>query len=271
VWPGGPPPDEPALPGGPRADAPRSGYQERIPQFEQLWSWHQERWPEHPRAGDAVRPNDPPGSWRGDGGRFLSPERNAEADEQIAAMHSHEKGITETLKRIGRDNSYGATLVGLQYCVKGEQRIKEKIHDRVSEEAGATVTDAAGSVWDAVRYTFQLDQDAYVRAHDDITSRLESAGYRLVQRVNYWPTNPAYKGINTRWLTPGGGRFELQFHTPESLDAKQNRTHDAYDRFRSPTVSFAERRDLDGYQTYVTAAIPWPLGVEAVSDYKERT
>ncbi|MGH3394175.1 MAG: hypothetical protein ACRDPO_05735, partial [Streptosporangiaceae bacterium] len=58
------------------------------PQFELMWSWHQERWPERPKADDEARPGDPPGSWRGDGERFLRPERNAEADRQIAATHS---------------------------------------------------------------------------------------------------------------------------------------------------------------------------------------
>jgi hypothetical protein len=236
-----------------------------------MWSWHQERWPERPRDHDGVQPDDPPGSWRGDGGRFFSPERNAEADGQIAAMRGHEKGITETLKRIEQDNACGGTLAGLEHCLKGTDRIKEKIHDGLSKEAGATVSSAAGEVWDAVRYTFQLDQDAYVPGHDDITARLESAGYHLVHRVNNWPQNAAYKGINSRWLTPSGGRFELQFHTPESLDAKQNRTHHAYDRFRSLAVSRAEKRDLDGYQVYVSAAIPWPPDVETVPDYKERT
>jgi hypothetical protein len=203
--------------------------------------------------------------------RSLSPERNAEADEQIAAMHSHEKEITETLKRLEQDNAYGGNLAGLEHCLKGEHRIKEKIYDQVSKLAGISIADAAGSVWDGVRYTFEFDRDAYVLGHNDITARLESAGYHLMQRANNWPANPAYKGINTRWLAPGGAKFELQFHTPESLDAKQNRTHEAYDRFRSPTVSAAEGRDLHAYQVYVSAAIPWPPGADAVPDYKERT
>ena len=235
-----------------------------------MWLWHQERWPERPGADDGVQPGDPPGSWRGDGGRFLSPERNAEADGQISAMRGHEKSITETLKRIEQDNTYGGSLVGLEHRLKGEQRIKEKIHDNILEQAGATVADAAGSVWDAVRFTFEFDQDVYVRGHDDITTRLESAGYRLVQRANNWSANPEYKGINTRWLTHDGGKFELQFHTPESLDAKQNRTHEVYDRLRSPTVSAVEARDLRAYQIYVSAAIPWPPGAEAVPDHRER-
>ncbi|HEX3490318.1 MAG TPA: hypothetical protein VHU92_13290 [Streptosporangiaceae bacterium] len=235
-----------------------------------MWSWHQERWPEQPRVGDAVRPDDPPGSWRGDGDRFLSPERNAEADEQIAAMRGHEKGMTETLEHIEQDNSCGGTLAGLEHCLKGADRIKEKICDMIEEQAGLTLADAAKQVKDVVRYTFLLEHDVYARGYADITERLESADCRMTYGRNNWLMNHEYKGVNTQWVTPGGGRFELQFHTPESLDAKENRTHHAYERLRSLTVSPAEERDLRGYQTYVSAAIPLPADVETIRHHEKR-
>lgn len=239
------------------------------PQFELMWSWHQERWPERPKADDEARPGDPPGSWRGDGERFLRPERNAEADRQIAATHSHEKGITETLKRIEQDNTCGGALAGLEHCLKGADRIKAKIWDKTEARAGLSVADAAGQVKDAVRYTFRFEADAYVRGYAEVRERLGSAGCRMTYSRNDWLTNPEYKGVNTRWVTPDGGRFELQFHTPESLDAKENRTHRAYERFRSLSVSRPEEEDLRAYQHYVNAAVPRPAGIEIIGDRKE--
>ncbi len=53
---------------------------------------------------------------------------------------------------------------------------------------------------------------------------------------NSWG-NLEYKGINTRWVTRGGQRFEVQFHTPESFHAKQNITHVSYERIRNPLTS----------------------------------
>jgi hypothetical protein len=41
---------------------------------------------------------------------------------------------------------------------------------------------------------------------------------------NYW-TDAEYKGINTRWVTAEGQRFEVQFHTPDSFHAKHQVTH----------------------------------------------
>lgn len=261
--------DEPRLPGGATLDAPRDDYYKRVPQFEVMWSWHKERWPERPKADEEARPGDPPGSWRGDGERFLSPERNSEADRQISAMQSHEKGITETLKRIESDNSHGGSLAGLEHCLKGADRIKEKICNW-TRKAGLTVEDAAEQIKDPVRYTFLFEASAYAGGYAEVSDRLGFIGCRMTYSKNDWQANSEYKGVNTRWVTPDGGRFELQFHTPESLDAKENRTHRAYERLRSLSVSRPEERDLHAYQHYVTAAVPVPVGVETIHDYDER-
>ncbi len=82
-----------------------------------------------------------------------------------------------------------------------------------------------------------------------------------------WPPS---RGINTRWQAPGGGVFELQFHTLESYDAKENRTHRSYGRLRSPDTPWDEMPELEAYQRFVSAAVPVPAGVESIPDYDER-
>src|SRR5712691_3090802 len=44
----------------------------------------------------------------------------------------------------------------------------------------------------------------------DIKDRFENCGHQMHYSKNWW-TNPEYKGINTRWATPEGQRFEVQF------------------------------------------------------------
>ncbi len=92
----------------------------------------------------------------------------------------------------------------------------------------------------------------------------------MVYRKNHWLSDPQYKGINTRWLAPGGGRFELQFHTPESFDAKENRTHRSYERLRSALTTWPERRELNRYERLVSATVPRPEQVERIPDQQER-
>ncbi len=85
---------------------------------------------------------------------------------------------------------------------------------------------------------------------------------------NWW-TNPEYKGINTRWATPEGQRFEAQFHTPDSFHAKEYVTHLAYERIRDPTTSRAELRELHAFQREVPSWIQIPDGAADILDYKK--
>jgi hypothetical protein len=252
-------------------DTPRVAYYERIPQLELMWSRHLERWAERPGTDDGVQRDDPPGSWRGDGERFLDSERSAEANRCIAALQSCAEGITETLKGIEWSNTCGGTLAGLENCLKGADRIKEKIWDRLQVRDGLSVAEAAGHVKDAVRYTFVFEADVYVHGYAEVTEGLEAAGCRMTYGKNDWLANSEYKGVNTRWVTPDGSRFELQFHTPESLDAKESRTHRAYERLRSVSLSRTEEEDLRAYQHYVTAAVPSPADIESIGRHKEET
>jgi hypothetical protein len=84
---------------------------------------------------------------------------------------------------------------------------------------------------------------------------------------NYW-THPEYKGVNTRWVTPDGQRFEVQFHTPDSFHAKHHVTHLAYERIRNAT-SRAELRELHAFQREVSSWIQVPDGAADIPDYKK--
>ena len=62
---------------------------------------------------------------------------------------------------------------------------------------------------------------------------MKSEGFELVKLKNLWAEDQ-YKGINSQWRRPETGlRFEVQFHTPESLEAKEL-THKAYERHPQP-------------------------------------
>ncbi|HEX6933738.1 MAG TPA: hypothetical protein VF162_16450, partial [Streptosporangiaceae bacterium] len=125
-----------------------------------------------------------------------------------------------------------------------------------------SLSDAVTKINDAIRYTFCFDSEHYVAGFDDVRRRLEVAGCQMMPCRNRWLDDPEYKGINTRWRTPSGGRFELQFHTQESFYAKEHLTHDPYDRLRKPSGSWEERAELKAYQREVSGAIPMPSGID---------
>jgi len=241
-----------------------SSFRAQVPGFERLRDQHLARWPERDKPADRRRPDDPPGSWRGDGGRYLSPEQNAEAGRLIAGLREHEGAITAKLREIEKDNPHGGVLVGLSHRLKGDDRLKEKIADELAKKPGSSTAEVVADIWDTVRYSFRFGRDLYVDVYSDISARMDQAGFRQVPSKNHWSGNPEYKGVNTRWASADGARFELQFHTPESHYAKEHLTHESYERLRKGETSRAERVELMEFQRLVCTAIRLPPGVERI-------
>ena len=98
--------------------------------------------------------------------------------------------------------------------------------------------------------------------------RLKAEGFELIKLKNLW-ADEQYKGINSQWRRPATGlRFEVQFHTPESLEAKEL-THEAYERIRGPASHRAERESWS--LPAPSQRVPrYPGGYrQAIKDYPE--
>ena len=94
-------------------------------------------------------------------------------------------------------------------------------------------------------------------------------GFELQKLKNAW-SKEEYQGINSQWIEPGSGqRFEVQFHTRISFEAKQL-THDAYKQLRNQRVDEFEKLVLKAFQRKVSADVPIPPGAADIPDYPER-
>ncbi len=229
---------EEASPGQRPDGTDQRSYRDEVPRFVGLRTDQAKCWPAEQRAA-ADRSADPPGSYRSDGGLYLNPERHAEA-----------------VRAIGRVR------------LKGEDRLKEKVAERLEGEPDKTPAEILRKVPDAIRYTFCVRPETYTPGYYDIKDRLESRGYEMYESRNSWD-GAEYKGINTRWVTPEGQRFEVQFHTPESFHAKQFVTHGVYERIRNPLVSDKERAELKAFQREVCSHIWVPDGARGIPDFKK--
>ncbi len=159
--------------------------------FRSLWTDHQQRWP-RAAAREHLRPDDPPGSWRGPGDRTLSPEQNAVANEVIAVLQECEPAVTDTLQDLALQSPFGARLVGLEHRLKEPHRVKEKLSESLRAEDIADVVEASKDVFDSVRYTYCFDVEQYAEGYADMHERLESAGYKMIFRANRWVDDAEY-------------------------------------------------------------------------------
>jgi len=233
------------------------------------WADHVRRWPDDRKVAAVDRSRDSEGSWRGDGNQYLNPEQHAQAKDVIAGVQRVEETLTKDMTAAERENTCGGWLAGMEHRRKGEDRLKEKIAEKIEHEPGRTPIEAVREINDAIRYTFCFEPDAYADGYWDVKQRLESSEYRMIYSKNHWRDDPEYKGINTRWVTVEGQRFEVQFHLAESFHAKQQTTHHAYERSRNRLTGRSERRELEAFQREVCAFITAPRDVESIPDYEE--
>jgi hypothetical protein len=202
-----------------------------------MWGEYNRRWPPEERP-PVDRSGDPPGSWRGDSGRFLPGAVNAELEQEC----DH---------------------------IADRDRMKEKVAKSMDEK-NLSPKEAVSLLPDTIRYTFQYDQACYTESVQADILRMKEQGFRLDILRNSWSTDQ-YRGVNSQWIDPESSqRFELQFHTRISFEAKQI-THSSYERLRTLQIDPFEQMVLEAFQRKVADAVPIPPGATDIPDYPERT
>mgnify|MGYP001240625600 CR=1 FL=1 len=243
----------------------RDVWAEAVPDLRAAWEGHKQRYPERLRPAPTTTAD---GGWVAGPHRRLSPEQNAEASKACADLADEgRRDILPALKRV-ESAEPGRRLAGLEHMLKGEDRLKEKLAEAIRGRPGLTVRQALEIVPDPVRFTFTYQPQRYADYVLDDVDRLKAEGFELVKLKNLW-TDEQYKGVNSQWRRPETGlRVEVQFHTTESLEAKEL-THAAYERIRSPALP-AERMELESFQRTVNALVVIPERTDDIKDFPEK-
>ncbi|MEH6375909.1 hypothetical protein V7793_16455 [Streptomyces sp. KLMMK] len=170
------------------------------------------------------------GAWTG-GGYTLTPEQNRVITERWERAAAARGGMDAMMKGIQQETrAQGGKLEGLEYSLKDVDSFRRKAATALKNKR-TPVAKTAKSINDLNRYTLTFESDTYTQGVEQTYGRLREAGYEPTAEKNTWE-DPVYKGINTTWQhTESGERFELQFHTPESFDAKME-NHELYELSR---------------------------------------
>ncbi|WP_240163152.1 hypothetical protein [Mycolicibacterium sphagni] len=196
------------------------------------------------------------GGWQNDGGAYLDSAQNQAANDFLARARVAEPGITATMHDVAGDLDHGE-LIGQEYRLKTEDSLKEKLSGLIADSPKKPITEHLADLKDSVRYTLQSPSDYYAHDVEYAIGKLDSRGYDCIKFKNFWGSD-GYQGINSFWSDPVSGQvFELQFHTPESFNAKMS-THVLYEEHRSPFTPAVRRDELEALQDEIFGAVPTP-------------
>lgn len=142
-------------------------------------------------------------------------------DKRIDEIYQKEPEITSILTNLQKKDSR-FTLSGLEFRLKSRESIREKIEVRQRYKN-------VDELYDIVRYTAVVKTEDYRKEQREIFKGLLENNVDIVGVKDSWDI-PGYKGVNCK-LKKDGVKFELQIHTPESLEAKE-KAHVLYEQQR---------------------------------------
>ncbi len=218
-----------------------------------MWTEYQRKWPPEERP--------PPD-------RSLKPPDNTRVEAACDRITGQEQEKITPAMRAVESQDPDRHLAGFEHRLKGRDRIKEKVYGTI-KDFHRSLEHAVSLVPDAIRYTFQYREGRYTQGVLADIARLKDQGFELHILKNSWSAEQ-YKGINSQWIDQDSGqRFEVQFHTRISFEAKQL-THGAYERLRTRQPDKFEQMVLEAFQKKVTAEVPVPPGADGIPNYPER-
>ncbi|HEX6683758.1 MAG TPA: hypothetical protein VF062_13225 [Candidatus Limnocylindrales bacterium] len=142
----------------------------------------------------------------------------------------------------GGTSGYGGDLAGLDHSLKSQESYETK-DARLAEEGREPN--------DLNRYTFTFPPEHYSQGVQEKYQQLRDDGFAPIEGTHSdtWQ-DPSYKGLNTSWRdnnedSPTYGQpVEVQFHTPDSFQAKED-NHGLYELGQDRPGARTAERDYD--------------------------
>ena len=184
------------------------------------------------------------------------------AERILGVAQDTEPGLTSLFSELSQQNQ--AEMVDLEFRLKTRERLYEKVRDKVADEK---INPGDVVISDANRYTMVVSGDRYGATVRNVVNELGDQGYQLRVK-NYWQPNAEYKGVNIAGLTPEKTRFELQFHTPQSHEVKQQ-GHALYEIQRSASSSPAQKESAGREMVRLWDQVTAPRDLDLVPDPRE--
>lgn len=177
-----------------------------------------------------------------------------------------EKRITHDVTKAIKNA--GAKIYGLENRLKTKESIKRKI---ITDSLEKNVSlEEASKIKDSVRYTAISNDIDFVNNYFKIKSQLENSGYKEVRCKNYFDMYNKglvkHKSVQSVYETPDGYLFEIQFQTPSSQKAK-NEKLPLYEERRKPGLSNSRKYELESQMEKLAESVTTPVNIEQIKTH----
>jgi hypothetical protein len=107
-------------------------WQVKVAESRWMWSEYQSKWPPAERSSPD-RSTGSPGSWHGDGNRLLEAPENSRVEAECDRIAKREEDRISPAMRSIESQDPHRHLIGFEHRLKGRDRIKEKVCDKIEE------------------------------------------------------------------------------------------------------------------------------------------
>lgn len=163
----------------------------------------------------------------------------------------------------------GSKLHGIEHKLKTKDSITRKI-DTDSEEKDISQFEAAANIKDAVRYTTISDDNSFVESYNAFKKNLEDKGYKEDRCKNYFELyrqgKVKHKSVQSIFSDKDGYKFEVQFHTPSSQEAKDKKLP-IYEERRKPGLSKEEQMRLEKQMDALARQVTIPKDIYKIKTH----
>lgn len=173
------------------------------------------------------------------------------------------KDVTNAIKKAG------AKVYGIEHRLKTYESIKRKI-DTDSMEKGETPFVAAKKLKDAVRYTSVSDDNNFTDNYFFVKNDLRSKGYIETRCKNYFDLydkgKVKHKSVQSVFQDKDGYSFEIQFQTPSSQRAKDEKIP-IYEERRRPGIEKTRAAELEAMMDNLAKSVSTPKNVNKIKTH----
>lgn len=177
-------------------------------------------------------------------------------------------GLTVTIRKIAQGLAHGrlASDADEQFLLEPDE-YRTRLAHLIRRHPEHTAEQLARRVPGALSYAFLFDDEHYSEGTWQVQQVLQAHGFRLEARRNTWDSTQD-KRVVTIWLDPAHQLpFQVQFHTPASLEAQQLARTSAQ-LLGDPRIPPGEAASLAADLAATWAVLPAPPGNAQIDDYR---